>query len=411
MDKDNAFAGFEDSEKEKGQDQRGESFDRESFRKIVIDKIGSTLNRTHLSIPKETSHGLLMMARNLELPLEKEHTHYPVGLYQRIIKEAFQIPHIKDIAMHMRRELFSGLLPEHDEGAGYVSVDGLYNNDDYSSNINPKNLSAEELAPIDPLKNRAYEFNTDVCSEQLKVAMIVTCLCGVPYRMFDAKKFVIPVTSYQSLDPAKFGGIGVNLLHKDGGFLAPMRDDPIDPMKLGPATDISSLLCINPDKTGKGKSWIVKEDVPTLREICSEEELKILESPIFSYMPAHGLNDAIGLEKFPIFYTDYNGIQRMRFSGKLIQHLQDYSEDLHTRHESMPRKEIIGILEKLNDAMMKSMSVFPLQSGQLFLSNQHVTFHGREEVHDQNRILAQFFNRVPHAYGASSMFEYSSIVQ
>jgi hypothetical protein len=383
----------------------------ENLRKSTNYKIDNLLEGTHISIPENTSYGLLMMARNLKLPLEKEYTHYPVELYQRILKEAFQIPHLEEVAMHIRKELLSDLLDENYEGSGYVVVDGLYNNNIYSNTINPKNLLAEQLAPLDQSKTRAYEFNTDLCSEQLKVAMIVTCLCGVPYRMFNAKKFIIPVTSYESLDPTKFGGIGVNLLHKDGGFLSPLRDDQLDPIKLGPATDVSSLLCINSDNTGKGKSWIVKEDVEALRRKCNEEEVKILESAIFSYIPAHGLNDAIDLERFPIFYTDYKGKQRMRFSGKLIQHLEDKNDILDDQHVSMSTQDIIALLKRLNDAMMQSMSVFPLQQGQLFISNQHSTFHGREEVHDQNRILAQFFNRVPHKFGASSALEYSSFMQ
>lgn len=400
---------FENPERHNG--QAGKNIDDEELRRSTNDKVDTILQGVHVSIPEKTSYGLLMMARNLEIPLEKEHTYYPIDVYRNIIDKALQVPHLEEIAMHMRKELLSDLLLEKDNNSGYVIVDGLYNNDIYANTINPENLSAQQLAPIDQSKNRAYEFNTNLCSEQLKVAMIVTCLCGVPYRMFDAKKFVIPVTSYQSLDPTKFGGVGVNLLHKDGGFLAPIRDDLMDPVKLGPATDVSSLLCINPDNTDRGKSWIVKEDVTALRKEFSEEELSVLESRIFSYMPAHGLNDAMSLERFPIFYTDYKGKQRMRFSGKLIEHLQYNSEILHNQHGSMSPRDIIELLRRLNDSMMKSMYVFPLHSGQLFLSNQHTTFHGRGEVHDQNRILAQFFNRVPHSYGASSAFKYSSIIQ
>lgn len=344
-----------------------------------------SLEMNILNVPTETSDGIAGIAAELEIPTDKEGIYFSDGLLREINDQMSEVPYVPEIAEEIKDKLF----PTDSTGPGYVVVRGLYSGNIVPS-VNPRGYLATELAPLDPERNRAYDFRTELCTRQLRMALALGSLCGTPYRLFNAKRYIIPVTAYELLDANRFGGMGANLLHKDGGFLAPTQPEDLDPTRRGPATDATALLSINTDKTGYGESWLAPENAEATVGKLTPAEQEILRQDIFSYLPAHGINDAIGLDSFPVLYDDAKGEPHFRFSGKMIDHMNRHPDALRGDYETRAGR-IIQLLEKLNGILMDTVEVFPLNTGDLLISNQNLTFHGREEVYDSNRLLVQFF--------------------
>lgn len=213
---------------------------------------------------------------------------------------------------------------------------------------------------------------------------------------------MIPVPAYQDLPADRFGGMAPNLLHQDGGFIAPLHPKDVDPVYRGSAIDAAALLCINPDTTGLGKSWIAPEDAAATLERLTSAEREILSKTAYSYLPTHGLTDVIGLKQFPVIYEGVDGNPHFHFSGKLIRHIQGNPDALAM--DGTQRREAIKALERLNTVLMAKVIEFPLLPGDILFANQQTTFHGREEVGDPNRLLAQYFlQRTPVAPILSSV--------
>lgn len=354
------------------------------------------------NLQKEVSDALLHT-----LHLREEHILMPLDLFSKIYLELNGDPSLKPVIQRIKEQILSPFTEGNISASGYLLVDGLFPPELYPHGINPENHSSEELAPFDAANRRAYEFHTELMERQLKTFAAFSCLIGIPFRMFDAKNLIIPVTAHAAVQSSKFGGQGPNLLHKDGGFLVPRPSNNTMRPGMGPGTEISSLLCITPDRNGMGVSWIVKEDAEKVLESFSPNEQEILMSEVFYYMPAHGLNDTEGLEKFSVLYKDGFNKWKLRYSGKLAEHINSHWD------ANMPYKKevVIGILQKVHDLLHAQRKEMSLKSGQILCMNQHVTFHGRSEVQDSNRMLAQLFNRFPCDGGSGLADQYKHLFQ
>ncbi len=375
-----------------------------SERRDTTVAVEHALSKNILCLKPECAQVIDRVICNLPIPIKKENVLLPIATFAEIYHGLSSEPAIQRVKQVIQDELIAPLGSSKGNAKGYLIVDGLYPPEIYPDGINPQQHTSAELAPFDSSKNRAYEFDTDLMQKQLKAFVAFSCLTGVPFRMFDAKNLIIPVTAHAAVQASKFGGQGPNFLHKDGGFLVPRpSNDPQNP-SMGPGTEISSLLCINPDKHGMGISWIVTEDTQSIIDTLEEREREMLQAELFHYMPTHGLNDAEGLKRFSVLYKNRFGEWALRFSGKLREHM-----DQHWDQETPAEKEdVLGTLEKVHDALMDNKKDILLFPGQMLCMNQHITFHGRNEVQDSNRLLAQLFNRHPYHGGSLLADQYAA---
>ncbi len=376
-----------------------------STKKEIVSSAEQIHDSNYIHLEPECAQIINNVIAKVDIPMKKECVLLPCTTFIEIYRNLSTEPAMHKVMQAIQTEMHSSFTGTKRGSKGYLIVDGLYSPEIYPQGINPYNYTSNELAPFDAENNRAYEFNTDLMKNQLKALVAFSCLMGVPFRMFDAKNLIIPVTAHSAVQASKFGGQGPNLLHKDGGFLIPRPSNNSTQPSMGPGTEISTLLCITPDKYGMGINWIVTEDANNIIDALSTRERTILQTEMFHYMPTHGLNDSEGLKKFAILYKNKFEEWTLRFSGKLIEHMDQHWDP----KISAGKEEILAILQKVYNALMVNKKDVFLHSGQMICMNQHITFHGRNEVKDSNRILAQLFNRYPYDGGSLLVDKYSSV--
>lgn len=334
---------------------------------------------------------------DLAIPLEKQVVSLPPHILWTIRERLLGQPETEDLMRLIQTHL---LYPytNSQRGSGYLILDGLYPDKLYPNGISPVGFSSIDLAPLDENQRLSNVFRTELLETPLRAYIALASLIGRPFRMFDKKSLVSPISAHAAAHPKMFGGMGENLLHKDGGFLTPGLHK--DNLQGGPGAEVAGLLAINPDRYGGGITWIFQEDVEEIMHLFSESELDTLKAPIFFYLQGHDLNDAAALQRFSILYQDSRGIWRLRFSGKLRPYMEEHWQMHYMGSVDKSPTEVFRLLDRIQEHIhhhKRKLEIF-LKSGSIVFSNTLVTMHGRSRILDTERLLAHLFIRVPDAH-------------
>lgn len=363
------------------------------------------------NVSEKISFEIHNAVEDIAIPLKKGYVFLPVEVFSEVKRRLNRIPNIENLLKVINEHLLSPFNGTQ-KGEGYLIIDGLFPDSLYPKGINPNKYSSLDFAPFDSKNFRAFDFYVELLENPLKVYVALACLVGIPFRMYESKTLIMPVTSrfHPKIDQAKFGGMGENLLHKDGGFLIPHPSNVIDEYSLGTGTEMLAFLSIIPDKFGSGVNWVLTENVDELMKIFTIEELNLLKLPIYFNLPSYDLNDTKGLNKFPIFYRDFTGNWRLRFSGKLRSYMVKnwYNDD--PVYAQIDGEKILNLLDRIDFYLSNhpNRKEILLKTGQIIFLNQFVTMHGRSKVRDSNRLLAELFIRIPHINGSKNALRYIS---
>ncbi len=196
------------------------------------------------------------------------------------------------------------------------------------------------------------------------------------------------LTVRDDVDPGRTHGVGENRLHVD------LVDRDRTPRLI-------ALYCVRGDPAGGGASAL--SDLHQAAGDLHEADRDLLRRPAFSYFTDHGVNGVgEGLHRFAILPEDLDSSQPIRFTSKMLPHLQ--------RGELMDSEtpeQVTAAFGRLVTAAEARRTTVRLQPGQLLIFDQWRYAHGRmplgpgqsEIPPQQRRLLKQAYGHRPEQVG------------
>ncbi|WP_328973467.1 TauD/TfdA family dioxygenase [Streptomyces sp. NBC_00239] len=265
-------------------------------------------------------------------------------------------------------------------------------------NLNARELTCGPIAPDafayafdGPGAGRALvTFESQEHDHNLDLALSLLSTLGTVLALYPDRGCWDELSVRDDVDPGRTHGVGENRLHVD------LVDRDRTPRLI-------ALYCVRADPAGGGASAL--SDLHAAAGDLDQAHRDLLRRPVFSYFTDHGVNGVgKGLARFPVLPEHLDGSEPIRFTSKMLPHLQRGE-----LVDSDTPEQVAAAFGRLVAAAEARRTSVRLQPGQLLIFDQWRYAHGRmplgpaqsELPPGQRRLLKQAYGHRPQPTGGA----------